>query len=242
MKIIARQLIEEIKACKELPEAMKRLLIDFVRMMSNMEDAIKAVSAVSFHSSFINDSELEINNPSYFTKLLGYEAEDKHSFTFDDFMRHLHAEDVPYFRQMMSYFCNNKGSYYSGVFRMKHSSGGTVWLFGRAYMAGMDEMTGKPVISGVLIEFCDKFYTPEQLDMLNKKFLHLKTESMLHMLTHHEICVAELLSHGLTSEEIAEKLNISPSTVNIHKNNLFHKTETKNSAHLMRFLFTRGLL
>ncbi|HPT04944.1 MAG TPA: response regulator transcription factor [Bacteroidales bacterium] len=50
-----------------------------------------------------------------------------------------------------------------------------------------------------------------------------------------EIEVLELISKGFTNTEIAEKLFISPRTVDFHRSNLLVKTNSKNTAELITY-------
>lgn len=64
----------------------------------------------------------------------------------------------------------------------------------------------------------------------------------LELLTEREKEIMVLIAEGLTSHEIAEKLFISPRTVETHRSNLMHKLELKNTASLVRFAITSGLV
>jgi DNA-binding NarL/FixJ family response regulator len=46
----------------------------------------------------------------------------------------------------------------------------------------------------------------------------------------------------MTNNEIANKLFISPKTVEVHKSNIFRKTDVKNSAQLVIYAIKRGLI
>lgn len=61
-------------------------------------------------------------------------------------------------------------------------------------------------------------------------------------LTAREVEVLKLLSRGLNSKEIAEKLFISPNTVEYHRKQLLRKTVSNNSAELIGNAFRRGIL
>jgi DNA-binding NarL/FixJ family response regulator len=54
-------------------------------------------------------------------------------------------------------------------------------------------------------------------------------------LTKREIEVIKLIAEGLTSQEIADKLFISPRTVDTHRRNLLQKLNVKNTAELIKF-------
>ena len=61
-------------------------------------------------------------------------------------------------------------------------------------------------------------------------------------LTARELEVLEMLSHGLSSRNIAEKLYISPNTVEYHRKQLLRKTSSRNVAELIGNAFRSGLL
>ena len=57
-----------------------------------------------------------------------------------------------------------------------------------------------------------------------------------------ELDVLRLICQQLTTDEIAEKLFISPKTVNGHRNNLFQKTGSKNMIGLVMYAVKNGLV
>ncbi len=61
-------------------------------------------------------------------------------------------------------------------------------------------------------------------------------------LSRRESEVLQLLSEGLTTNEIAEKLSTSKRTIETHRQNILEKTQTKNTAALIRLAVTQGLL
>ena len=52
----------------------------------------------------------------------------------------------------------------------------------------------------------------------------------------------ELIAEGLTNNEIAQKLFISPSTVDTHRKNLLIKFDAKNTASLIRLAAQHQLI
>lgn len=62
------------------------------------------------------------------------------------------------------------------------------------------------------------------------------------MLTHREREVLQLSADGLTSQEIGQRLFISPRTVEKHRENLMAKLELRNQTELVRFALERGFL
>ena len=61
-------------------------------------------------------------------------------------------------------------------------------------------------------------------------------------ITDREHEILELIVEGYTSQEIAEKLYISPRTVDTHRSNLMQKLEIKNTAGLVRFALRNNLI
>jgi DNA-binding NarL/FixJ family response regulator len=85
------------------------------------------------------------------------------------------------------------------------------------------------------------FFFPESIkDMLQKssgyKANHIETFNHTEIeLTNREKEIIQLICQELTNSEIAEKLFISPRTVEGHRNNLLMKTGSKNTAGLVVF-------
>ncbi|MGB5781766.1 MAG: LuxR C-terminal-related transcriptional regulator [Eudoraea sp.] len=63
-----------------------------------------------------------------------------------------------------------------------------------------------------------------------------------HYLTHREFEIIHMISKGLNSEEIAEKLFISVHTVNTHRRNILGKTEKGHISDVIFDLMGKGLL
>ena len=61
-------------------------------------------------------------------------------------------------------------------------------------------------------------------------------------LTAREREIFQMTAEGMTSQEIGEKLKISPRTVEIHRSNLTAKLGIKNQTDLIRFAIKRGIL
>lgn len=61
-------------------------------------------------------------------------------------------------------------------------------------------------------------------------------------LTPREIEIVKLIADELSNAEIGEKLFISERTVETHRKNIFHKTQTKSVAGLIKFAMGSGLI
>ncbi len=61
-------------------------------------------------------------------------------------------------------------------------------------------------------------------------------------LSERELTILKLIARGLTSDEIAAQLKISPLTVKAHRKNMIQKLKAKNSSELLVKAFERGIL
>lgn len=62
------------------------------------------------------------------------------------------------------------------------------------------------------------------------------------VITRREAEILKLIADGLTNSEIAERLFISPTTVDSHRKNLLLKFNARNSAMLIKTAVSRGLI
>lgn len=64
----------------------------------------------------------------------------------------------------------------------------------------------------------------------------------LDVLSHRERQVLELVAHGLTTPQIAERLNLSPKTVSRHRERIMNKLNMHTAAELVRYAIKTGLI
>jgi len=72
--------------------------------------------------------------------------------------------------------------------------------------------------------------------------LNRKNSDKSNQLTEREFEILVHICNGMTNNEIAAKLYISSKTVEVHKSNIFRKTDVKNSAQLVIYAIKRGLI
>ncbi len=110
---------------------------------------------------------------------------------------------------------------------------------------GADSYLLKNTSSEELIEVIEKvssgkkFLTPEIKKLLSN---NAPSTYKTPVFTKREKEVLALIAEGLTNQEIADKLFISQLTVISHRKSLLEKTESKNTAQLIKYCFEFGLL
>lgn len=88
-------------------------------------------------------------------------------------------------------------------------------------------------------------YSDPISEIITNQFLHTESEDQLlsdYNLTKRETEILNLIVDGLTSQEIAQKLYISPRTVDTHRANLMQKLSINNTAALVRFAIQHSLV
>ncbi len=78
--------------------------------------------------------------------------------------------------------------------------------------------------------------------MLQKIKKSVKSEVETKNLSPRELEVIHLLAKEYSTQEIAERLFISPRTVDTHRKNIMTKTKSKTIIGLMKFIFRNGLI
>ena len=185
---------------------------------------------------------------------------DPHTISFNDILGAIHPEDVDFVVKAEAFLAqfflekigrekllNYKISYcYRG--RLKN---GTYVLFNhQALMLSMDDNGGygKSLNINTRIDHLSNSNTYKiSLIGLNGEpsFMNLSLDGDNHELegfSKREIDIIKLISNGLTNIEIGDKLAISVLTVKKHRNNILTKSNSKNTAQLIRNCILQGLI
>ncbi len=92
----------------------------------------------------------------------------------------------------------------------------------------------------------NKFYSSQLTESILKiSSLKVKKETnvkLLCLLSEREREVLELVAEGLSTKGMADRLNLSPKTVESYRKNLLAKLDAKNTAHLIRIAIKEGLI
>lgn len=125
---------------------------------------------------------------------------------------------------------------------MLNKSGDYVWFFSWVWLRGNDEMTGMPVIYGILSEICDNFRTIFQFEALYKELLTKHGDNKKRKFDKTDIDIIRLMSDGLTIDQIAKNLNIRTSNINRRKTILFAITNIHKGPTLIFYFLSNGLI
>jgi RNA polymerase sigma factor (sigma-70 family) len=96
-------------------------------------------------------------------------------------------------------------------------------------------------ILGISIHVNIGFQTLSPLETLLKENAQLKNQIELAQLTPKEREVLQLIAQGLSTQEIAEKLQKSKNTIETHRKRILSKLNCKNMAELTHFAVNSGL-
>lgn len=114
-------------------------------------------------------------------------------------------------------------------------------------LGAMGYVTKTSSLDEIIIAMLDamkgQFYFCRQILEAIKNEEKIKTtrKNSSSVLTSREIEIITLIKQGLTSKQIADKLHLSPKTINIHRNNIFRKMSVKNVSSLITTAQQMGL-
>ena len=122
----------------------------------------------------------------------------------------------------------------------------------RALKAGakgylIKETAGLEVVDAVRAVYYSQRYLSQSItDLLTEaSFLNLEAlieVSPLEALSPREREILQLVAEGKTSQEIAERLSISPKTVDTYRSRLMHKIRVEDIAGLVKFAIQNGVI
>jgi two-component system invasion response regulator UvrY len=87
-----------------------------------------------------------------------------------------------------------------------------------------------------------RYISPAVAQQLAFKHITDKDESPFASLSERELQVMIMITHGSKPQEISEKLNLSPKTVNSYRYRIFEKLDVKNDVELTLLAIKHGLV
>ena len=89
----------------------------------------------------------------------------------------------------------------------------------------------------------NRYICEEVKNILSEQMFEEENEHTgINALSNRELDVIKLIKDGLSSKEISQELNISLKTVEVHRHNILKKLNLKNSAALVNYINTSGLV
>ncbi|PRZ23305.1 LuxR C-terminal-related transcriptional regulator [Flavobacterium granuli] len=222
----------------------------------DLTNSIISTGAFSFFIIDFFDMSLSHISPSFY-EIHGFDPE---TISFNDILGAIHPEDIDFVvkaEAFLTHFFSEKISRekllsykisYSYRARLKN---GKYALFNhQAVMLSIDDHGGygKSLNINTRIDHLSNSNTYKiSLIGLNGEpsfmTLSLDEENQdLIEFSKREIDIIKLISNGLNNVEIAEKLFISPLTVKKHRNNILTKSNSKNTAQLIKNCIFQGLI
>ena len=88
----------------------------------------------------------------------------------------------------------------------------------------------------------NKFICDEVKTILSEQVLGDDVKPNINLLSQREVEIIDLIKQGLSSKEIASKLDITLKTVEVHRHNILKKLSLKNTAALVNFINNAGIV
>lgn len=87
----------------------------------------------------------------------------------------------------------------------------------------------------------NKYICHEVKAILSEQILEDNEKPDINLLSQREIEIIDLIKQGQSSKEIAQQLNITLKTVEVHRHNILKKLNLKNTAALVNFINNAGM-
>jgi DNA-binding NarL/FixJ family response regulator len=99
------------------------------------------------------------------------------------------------------------------------------------------------MINAILEVMKGRFYYCRQMReiMQSEEKMHVDHHAVCSHLTQREIEIIQLIKNGFSSKKIAERLEISPKTVHIHRNHIFKKLKVTSALAMVQTVQLAGL-
>jgi len=222
----------------------------------DLTNSIISTGPFSFYIIDFFDMSLSNISPSLF-EMHGFDPE---TITFNDVLSAIHPEDIEFVVKaeafLTKFFYENIGREKLLRYKISYShrgrlENGEYALFNhQALMLTMDDNGGygKSLNIHTRIDHLSSYNTYKiSLIGLNGEpsFMNLSLDEEnqdLREFSKREIDIIKLIGNGHNNKEIAEKLFISPLTVKKHRNNILAKSDSKNTAELIKNCILKGLI
>mgnify|MGYP001584831838 CR=1 FL=1 len=238
------------------PNRIEKSDESFQISFDDLTNSIISTGPFYFYIIDFFDMSLSHASPAIF-EIHGFESE---SVTFNDILGAIHPDDIEFVAKaeaVATDFFYKKVGYekmltyktsYNFRFRLKN---GEYALFNhQSLMLSLDDNggLGKSLNIHTRIDHLSNIntYKVSFIGLNNEpSFMNLNQDEknqVLNEFSKREIDIIKLISNGLNNNEIADKLFISVLTVNKHRNNILAKSDSKNTAQLIKNCILQGII
>ncbi len=204
----------------------------YEQVVGRLDAIVLILDVITPRLVFVNESYSEVT---------GYQTTTDKDITFEDIHQVYHPDDQSFFTQMQNYLLNNPNKTYSLFYRLRHADGHYIWLYTVCRVYKLDLQRDIFEILSVSLDFSGPINFERNLKPFTRDKLREINRSALNRISKREKEVLQLFARGLTTPEVAEKLDISFHTVNNHRKNMLKKLDLKNLAALVTFAVEHGL-
>jgi DNA-binding CsgD family transcriptional regulator/PAS domain-containing protein len=226
-----RNLCLRIQENKKIFENSQNSSFDELKTICNNSSQMVAI----FEFENLSYSMVYANKSAY--EFLGTTEEEINRLGFKYILKLIHPENITAIYQLIKFYndINNSNKSFSYMYYLK-SNKGWEWAYASVKPAIINENGEVRYLIGVGCSIDDILRTKRQVKLFQNNFTFF--EDSIHKflsLTTREKEILKLISDELTSKEIANKLNISPLTVNTYRKNLIEKLNIKSSIRLVKY-------
>ncbi|HNY54025.1 MAG TPA: helix-turn-helix transcriptional regulator [Chitinophagales bacterium] len=187
-------------------------------------------------------SMVHCNKSAY--AFLGVNEQEINNMGFKYILKIIHPENITAVYRLIQYFKNpaNYNKVFSYTFYL-HSSNGWEWTYASVKPSTFNTDGSVKYMIGVGCSINHLMKTKRQFKLFRKDldFFEENLEKYLSM-TEREKEILKLITNEYSSVQIAEKLSISPYTVDTHRKNLIEKLEVKSSIGLAKYAIIFNLV
>jgi PAS domain S-box-containing protein len=178
----------------------------------------------------------------YAIEITGYTREEADSLGSEYFRKVLHPDDYEVISQSINHLMKiDTDIVYGGAYKFKPKGKDYIWMLARTRVFKRNADGTPSQFLNSAIQLDQEFHAHNQIFALLKENKRLLNENTILKLTRRERDVLQLLAAGDCAKKIAQKLNISESTVITHRKNMLKKLKMHNTATLVNFAVENGL-
>lgn len=142
---------------------------------------------------------------------------------------HMHPQDLFLLYDRKEFLDKKLPGTWKGIFRIKSNDNNLIWIYSQLQIM----YNGSIVLKGFYHCGLNDLETPLQVNAMCQHLNGKWNKEKIGLLSNQELNIVKLVAEGHSYMQIAQKLFISPQTVNQHKKNILKKLNFKNTASLV---------